>query len=174
MRFLLNRPVFLTVAGAMVLSLFGATTVFAKTVVLNEATLVPIKTKERISSKNMRVGQEMILEVERDIRVDGVTVIEQGAAVVASVSDRKGAGMAGISGFITVDVNYTTAVDGTTIPLKGSFNTKGDSEIGGTVAIGVVFCPLAFLNKGKEGIIPAGAVIRTLTVSDKTIEAAER
>lgn len=164
-----------SIATAMLAFLiFGATNAFAREVVLKETTLVPIQTKERISSKDMRAGRQVILFVERDIKVDGATVIESGAPVVAAVSDRKGAGRAGISGHITINVEYTTAVDGTAIPLKGSFNTRGESEIGGTVAVGTILCPLAFLNKGKEGIIPAGAVVRTLTLSDKTIRISEK
>lgn len=174
MRFLINFPVLFITMAAMVLSVLGTTAAFAQTVVLKETTLVPIQTKQRISSKDMRAGQQVILEVERDIKVDGFTVIQAETPVVASVSDRKGAGMSGISGFITITVDYTTAVDGTTVPLKGSFNTRGDSEIGGTVAVGIILCPLAFLNKGKEGVIPAGAVIRTLTLSDKKIRISDK
>ncbi|QMU56253.1 MAG: hypothetical protein GKS04_03635 [Candidatus Mycalebacterium zealandia] len=171
MKFLIKSSGFcISIAMLMIFSVFGATNAFARTAVLKESTLVPIQTKQRISSKGMRAGMEVILSVERDIKVDGLTVIESGTAVVARVSDRKGAGMAGISGWITIDVDYTTAVDGTTIPLKGSFNTKGDSEIGGTIAVGLILCPLAFLNKGKEGVIPSGAVIRTLTLSEKRIK----
>ncbi|WP_462137777.1 hypothetical protein [Candidatus Mycalebacterium sp.] len=166
---IIKRLGFCVAIAALALS-FGASNAFAREVVLKEGILVPIQTKQRISSQEMRAGQEVILSVERDIKVDGVIVIEAGAGVVASVADRKGAGMAGISGHVSIAVEYTKAVDGTTIPLKGSFNTKGDSEIGGTVAVGLILCPLAFLNKGKEGIIPAGAVIRTLTVTDKKIK----
>lgn len=170
MKYLINRAGFCIVMAAMIFAASGAPGAFARTVVLKEGTLVPVKTGQRISSKEMRAGQEVILTVERDIKVDGTTVIEEGAGVVATVADRKGAGMAGISGHLTVGVEYTTAVDGTTITLKGSFNTRGDSEIGGTVAVGLILCPLAFLNKGKEGVIPAGAVIKTLTLSDKKIK----
>ncbi len=112
--------------------------------------------------------------MERSIKVNGTVVIEAGAPVVAHVADRKGAGMAGISGGVGILVNYVIAVDGTKVPLRGSFNTKGDSEIGGTVAVGAILCPLAFLNKGKEGVIPAGAVVRTLTLSDKKIKVSDK
>jgi len=167
-----NRPLLAT--AILAFFIFGTTNAFAREVVLKEATLVPIQTKERISSKDMRAGRQVILSVERDIKVDGATVIASGAPVFAVVSDRKGAGRAGISGHITINVESATAVDGTAVPLKGSFNTKGDSEIGGTVAVGTILCPLAFLNRGKEGIIPAGAVIRTLTLSDKTVTVSDK
>ncbi len=171
---LIKRSGFCIAIAVLVFSVSGTTNAFAREVVLRESVLVPVQTKQRISSQHMRVGEQVILFVERDIKVDGITVIESGTAVSATVSDRKKASMAGISGHLTITVDHTTAVDGTLIVLKGSFNTKGDSEIGGTVAAGVILCPLAFLNKGKEGVIPAGAVIRTLTLSDRKIKVSDK
>ncbi len=144
---------------------------FAEQVVLRERTLVPIKTTAPISSKNARLGMEITsLVVERDIKVNGSIAIKQGQVALARVTELKKTQMAGISGSVGVTVEYTTGVDGTVIPLKGSFNYSGESEVGGTVAIGIIICPFAFLNRGKEGIIPAGAVIRTITEADRNIE----
>jgi len=144
---------------------------FAKQVILQEGTLVPIKTTEPISSKNAKLGTEITsLVVERNIKVNGDIIIRQGQVALARVTELKKTQMAGIAGSIGVTVEHTTGVDGTLIPLKGSFNYSGDSEVGGTVAIGLIICPFAFLNKGKEGEIPAGAVIRTITEADRIIE----
>lgn len=148
-----------------------STNAFAKQVLLREATLVPVKTTEPISSKNAQLGVEIVsLVVERDIKVDGAVLIGGGQPVIARVTELKKTQMAGISGTIGVTIEYTTAVDGTKVPLKGNFNYSGDSEVGGTVAVGLIICPIAFLNKGKDGVIPAGAVIKTITEADRMIE----
>ncbi len=176
MKFLSTPPRFwfLIVSLAFTFFLFSPASALARQVVLKESILVPVQTKTRISSKDAIIGTQVILSVERDIKVDGVVVIKAEAPVLAVISDAKKTGMAGISGEVHVNIEYVTAVDGTKVPLRGSFNTRGDSEIGGTIAVGVILCPLAFLNKGKEGVIPAGAVIRTLTVGDKTIKVSDK
>ncbi len=109
---------YITIATICLLA-FSTESVFARELVLRDSTIVPVQTAQRISSKEVKAGQQILLEVERDIKVDGITVIEARTAVVARVSDRKGAAMAGISGALTINVEYTNAVDGTEIPLKG-------------------------------------------------------
>jgi len=78
--------------------------------------------------------------------------------------------MAGIPGSVVIAVKSTTAVDGSNIILTGSLTNKADSEVGGTVAVGVILCPLALLNKGDDGTIPVGAQIRSMTMGEFPVE----
>ena len=56
------------------------------------------------------------------------------------------------------------------IPISGQFGYEGKSEVGSTVAVGLILCPLVLLNKGEPGTIPVGAQIRALTISETEIE----
>ncbi len=153
-----------------VLITFLFTIASAGTFTLQNSTVVAVKTTNQLSTTQVRVGQEIIFIVAADVKVDGEVLIKAGAPAYGIVQDSKNQQMAGIAGSIVVSVNSTVAVDGTTIALSGAFSNAGESEVGTTVAVGVILCPLALLNKGDAGIIPVGAQIRTMTVGSYDIE----
>jgi hypothetical protein len=142
--------------------------IFAAT--LPNSTVVVVKTQEELRASKLKAGQEIIFLTGAPVKVGGKTLIEAGAPVVGLVQDAKGKAMAGIAGRLSVAIQYTTAVDGTTIQLSGQFVSSGDSEVGGTVAVAVILCPLALLNQGEDGIVPAGAQIRAMTIGEYEIE----
>ncbi len=133
-------------------------------VTLQNSTVVVIKTQDQLMSSKLQAGQELTFLVAAPVTVNGKTLIEAGAVAVGQVQEAKGAQMAGIAGKLAVAVQYVTAVDGTTIQLSGQFLSQGDSEVGATVAVGAILCPLALVNQGEEGMVPAGAQIRALTI----------
>jgi len=149
------------------LSLVLISTTFA--VLLQNSTVVVIKTQDQLMSSKLKAGQELTFVVAAPVIVGGKTLIEAGAVAVGQVQDAKGAQMAGIAGKLTVTVQSVTAVDGSTVQLSGQFISQGDSEVGATVAVGVILCPLALINQGEEGVIPAGAQIRALTIGNYEI-----
>jgi hypothetical protein len=108
--------------------------------------------------------------VPTNITVNNQIVIKAGAPVIGFITDAKGSQMAGISGHISVTMRSTVAVDGQTIPLSGIMMNSGESEVGSTVAIGVILCPLALLNKGKAGRIEPGSEVRAMTVGEYMID----
>jgi hypothetical protein len=138
------------------------TTTFAVT--LQNSTIVVIKTQDQLMANKLKTGQELTFLVAAPVVVNGKTLIEAGAVAFGQVQDAKSAQMAGIAGKLTVAIHSVTAVDGTTIQLSGQFISQGDSEVGATVAVGVILCPLALLNHGEQGSIPVGAQIRAFTI----------
>ena len=146
------------------------TFVFAETVTIQNSTVVAVKTVNQLSTAQLSLGQEVILNVAQDVKIKGKTVIQAGAPVYGSVQEVKGSQMAGIAGKIVVSINSTVAVDGTNIALTGSFSNAAKSEVGATVAVGVILCPLALLNKGDEGIIAVGAQQRAMTIGTFEVE----
>ena len=142
----------------------------AETVTLKSNTVLVVKNNQEISTKQFNTGQEVILYVGADVKVKGKTVIKSGAPVIASVQTSQKEEMAGGSGKIVVAVQLVETVDGQNIPISGQFVYVADSERGGTVAVGLILCPLVLLNKGEPGIIPVGAQIRALTISETEIE----
>ena len=142
----------------------------AETVTLKSNTVLVVKNNQEISTKQYKTGQEVILYVGADVKVKGKTVIKSGAPVIASIQSSQQEEMAGGSGKIIVAVQLVETVDGQNIPISGQFVYEADSERGGTVAAGVILCPLVLLNKGEPGVIPVGAQIRALTISETEIE----
>ncbi len=135
-------------------------------------TIIPVRATESIEGRGIKPGQEIVLVVATNIKINGEYVVKAGAPVIAFVSDASNAQMAGISGKIALTLRSTLAVDGSTIPLSGQMLNSGDSEVGSTVAAGAVLCPLALLNKGKSGRIAPGMEVRAMTVGDVIVDTA--
>ena len=137
------------------------------------STVVVVKSKNKLSSKQLKTGQELVLYVATDVMIKGKKVIKANTPVVCLVEDSESAGMVGQAGKLTISIQNTTTVDGTAVALSGNFFTKGESKSGTSVAVGVVLCPLALLCKGDEGDIPAGAQARALTVGEYEVAVTE-
>jgi hypothetical protein len=137
------------------------------------STVVVVKTLNSISGDRIKAGQEIVLTVAADVTVKGVKVIKAGTPAIGMVETAESAGMVGMAGKLTVSIQSTTAVDGTTIALSGNLYSKGESRTGESVAAGVILCPLALLCKGEESELPAGFQTRALTIGEYEITASE-
>ncbi len=153
-----------------VLTLFINVSVYAGEVKLQNGTVIPVKAQDVITEKSVTSGQTVSFVVATDVVVDGKVVIKAGAPVLGIVQEAKEAQMAGIAGKMIVSLQSVSAVDGTNVQLSGQFISEGKSEMGGTIAVAVILCPLALLNKGGEAMIPAGAQTRGIVVSDYYIK----
>ena len=137
---------------------------FVGTITIPNGSVVPVKTVGQLSSDQLALGQEVVLDVAQDVKIQGKVLIRAGAPVYGSVQESKGGQMAGIAGKLVIALNSTVAVDGTNVSLSGSFSNAAKSEVGATVAVGVILCPLALLNTGDDGVIPVGAQVRAMTM----------
>lgn len=153
----------------VVLFLFFSFSFSQDTLKMKATTIVVVKSNTKLTSKQLKTGQQLILSVAMDVTVKGKKVITTGAPVICLVESAESAGMVGQAGRLTISIQSTTAVDGTAIALTGNFYTKGESKTGESVAVGVLLCPLALLCKGDEGDIPAGAQARALTMGEYEI-----
>jgi hypothetical protein len=139
------------------------------TVKMPASTVIVVKSKNQLSSAQLKTGQEVLLYVAADVMVKGKKVVNANAPVVCLVEDAESAGMVGQGGKLAISIQSTVTVDGTTVALSGNFFTKGESKVGTSVAVGVILCPLALLCKGDDGDIPAGAQARALTIGEYEI-----
>jgi hypothetical protein len=133
-------------------------------------TIIPVRATKPVDADYVQAGQEVILVVAANISINKTTVIKAGAPVIAFVSDSSDSQMAGISGNLSLAIRSTVAIDGATVPLSGMMMNSGDSEVGSTVAVSVILCPLALLNKGKPGRIIPGMEVRAMTVGEVTVD----
>jgi hypothetical protein len=140
-------------------------------VAIPEGTTIPVITTERISSKTASEGDHVALKVDEDIVVNGVTVIQRGASVRASVSEAQGAGFMGRGGKLSMRVESVSAVDGQRVNLRASRAKVGDNKTGTTVALTVLFGPIGLLKKGKDAVYPEGTRFSVYTDQAVTIEA---
>jgi hypothetical protein len=138
--------------------------VLAEPVTIPNGSVVVVRADNQLTSGQLSTGQELILLVSTDVLIKKKTVIAAGAPVHCFVQEATGGQMAGIAGKLVISMNSTVAVDGTSIPLTGQFSNAAKSEVGATVAVGVILCPLALLNSGDDGTIPVGAQSRAITV----------
>ncbi len=132
-------------------------------------TLIVVRTTQHIDAELYKVGSTVILDVAVDVKIDDKVLIASGTPVMAVMDQAETEGMIGSGGEISLTMQSTTAVDGTVVALNGNWRAKGESEVGGTVAVGLILCPLALLNKGEPAIIIGGAQIRAFTIGEYKI-----
>lgn len=134
--------------------------VYAQEIEIPSGTPVTLRFLQTISSEEAAVGQAVGFSVARDVVVNGKTVIKSGAPGQGSIVRVEKKGAIGEAGEILISARSVMAVDGTEVPLRDTMSIKGKEKVGGTVALGVIVCPLFLLRKGEEAQIAGGSELR--------------
>jgi hypothetical protein len=132
-----------------------------------DGTLIEIEAPYRINSKEFKPNDEISFRVINPIKINGVTVIEQGANATGRIERAKRGGHFGKAGLLVWSMQSVTAVDGSKVSLRAvRERLRGDSKAAKvatqmvvTGALLLVFAPLALLHgfkRGKDAFIPAG------------------
>ena len=132
-----------------------------------DGTLVEIEAPYRVNSKEFKPNDEISFRVINPIKINGVTVIEQGASATGRIERAKRGGHFGKAGLLVWSMQSVTAVDGSQIPLRAvRERLRGDSKAAKvatqmvvTGALLLFFAPVALLHgfrRGKDAFIPAG------------------
>lgn len=132
-----------------------------------DGTAVDIEAPYTINSMEFKVNDKISFRVVNPVKLNGVTVIEQGATATARIDRAKRGGHWGKAGLFVFTMQSVTAVDGSQIPLRAvQVRLRGDSK-GAKVATAMVItgalmpliAPVALLHgfkRGKDAFIPAG------------------
>lgn len=132
-----------------------------------DGTLLEIEAPYTYSSMHFKPKDEISFRVVNPIKINGITVIEQGATATGRIEKSKRGGHFGKAGLLLWTMESVTAVDGTQIPLRTtSVRLRGDSK-GAKVATqmiitGALLWPIAPVTllygfkRGKDAFIPAG------------------
>lgn len=132
-----------------------------------DGTLIEIEAPYTINSMDFKPNDEISFRVVNPLKINGITVIEQGAAATARIEKAKRGGHFGKAGLLVWTMQTVTAVDGAQVPLRvDSVRLRGDSK-GAKVATGMIItgvllwpiAPVALLHgfkRGKDAFIPAG------------------
>jgi len=132
-----------------------------------DGTPVEIEAPYTINSMEFKAKDKISFRVVDPVKVNGLTIIEQGATATARIDKAKRGGHWGKAGLFIFTMQSVTAVDGSQIPLRNvQVRLRGDSK-GAKVATAMVItgalmpliAPVALLHgfkRGKDAFIPAG------------------
>jgi len=140
------------------------------TLVLKAGTPIPLKLTEKVSPKTHPSGSTVHFEVARDIKIEGYIVIKAGTPATGTVFISKKRGAVGQAGEISFTVDYTTAVDGSHVPLRGTFAKTGEEKLASTTILSYFICPLFLLRKGGAAEFPPGIEIKAYCDSDVEVK----
>lgn len=143
----------------------------AQSMVVSEGTQVFVAFPEDLSSrkKDTHVGEIVEARVWRDVVVDDTVVVAEGSEILLRVADVKRARILGRKGRLELEAVSVRAVDGTDIPLTGSYGQKGRSRyvLTGVLTVAVAW-PFAFL-KGKHAKVSEGTIFETQVARAGTV-----
>jgi hypothetical protein len=83
-----------------------------------DGTLVEIEVPYRVNSKEFKPNDEISFRVINAIKINGVTVIEQGANATGRIEQAKRGGHFGKAGLLVWSMQSVTTVDGSQVPLR--------------------------------------------------------
>ena len=142
------------------------TTFTSPTSVLQDGTPVRLVLEETLSSKDARVGQEVVFNVIDDVIVNGHLLIAHGALAKGTVTEAQAKRRMGKAGKLNVNIDYALMTNGDRAALRAVKDAKGDGRgaavTTGVVATAIVFfpaAPLFLLMHGKDISIPKGTEI---------------
>jgi hypothetical protein len=143
---------------------------------LNPQTEVRLHVVDRLQSGVSRAGDRINFRVDADVQdAAGNVLIRGGTPAYGTITQSKGSGAWGRRGHLDMSIDYTTAVDGQRVPLRGQNVTSGRK--GGTTAwaTAMVVAPVAgFFMKGGNVTIEAGTPLLAFVDSTLQVGAAPR
>ena len=132
-----------------------------------DGTPIDIEAPYTLNSMDFKANDKISFRVVNPVKINGVTVIEQGAVATGKVDRAKRGGHFGKAGLFVWTMQTVTAVDGSQIPLRvAPTRIRGDSKAAKvatqmiiTGALLPIIAPVALLHgfkRGKDAFIPAG------------------
>ena len=132
---------------------------------IREGTEVPLKFASDLSSKTAVENDPVEFLLDDDVKVGQTIVVAKGAHARAIVSHAHRAGMMGKGGELNIQLQYLAVADNH-VRLRGTKGREGDSKVGATVALTVLFGPIGLIKHGKEVQIPAGTPLTAYVEQD--------
>jgi hypothetical protein len=122
---------------------------------LEEGTLIKVKSLADISSKTAKEGDRADFAIAEDVEINGKVVIKEGTLVDGNIESVQKAKGLGKQGSITINFSKVKATNGSTVPIRSTKNAiQGKNKGGASVVLALVLSPLFLLKKGKEAKIP--------------------
>jgi len=112
-----------------------------------------------MSSSTLYVGQQVTLQVQGDVTVNGVVVIKSGANAMGEVTTAEKPGIVGAPGSLNISVRTVEAVDGSSVPISGSLSLTGTSKQTTSILVTILCCVLGLLVKGEDARVLQGTTL---------------
>jgi hypothetical protein len=154
----------------LLLLVFPSICFSSKVVEVPPGTPLSASNLQDIVSGEAAPGDSVMMQVEKDVIVDGFVVIKEGAIVIASISKSREATFVSIGGSLAIAFKTVEAVDGQNIFVGGSVSKKVDQEKAVQTAALSACCFLFALQKGEEQVIKAGHVFNLNTLGRAKIK----
>jgi hypothetical protein len=143
----------------------NSTCSFSKGCLIREGTEVSLKFESDLNSKTAVDGDPVEFVLDNDLKIGETTLVKKGAHAMATVSNAKKAGMMGKGGELNIQLQYLIAGDNRVL-IRGTKGGEGDSKVGATVALTVIFGPIGLIKHGKNIDIPAGTPLVAFVQQD--------
>jgi hypothetical protein len=140
---------------------------------LKEGTEVNLKFSEALSSKTAAEDDRVNLELAEDLKVGDVIVAKAGTKAVGSVTHAKKSGMMGKGGELNIRLEYLK-VGETRVRLRANKGKEGESKVGTTIALTILFGPIGLLKHGKNVEVKAGTPLKSFVDEDIQLPAVEK
>ena len=124
------------------------------------------------SPDEFRENQIVMAQIYEPLVIQGETVIAAGTEIRLRITELEKKKALGRGGHISLAVMSTTAVDGSTINLSGTFDEKEAAKLAKTVGLAVV-TPWTLFMKGDNATIPAGAIFDVEIPAETRVQVAE-
>ena len=132
---------------------------------LHEGTDVNLKFSQALSSKTAAEGDPVTLELVDDLKVGDVVVAKAGCKAQGEVTKASKSGMMGKAGDLSIRLDYLKDGD-TKVRLRGTKGKEGESGVGATVALTVLFGPIGLIKHGKNVEIQQGQALHAFVGDD--------
>jgi len=155
------------------------TAVAAAQIVVPDGTKLRLRLDQTLSSATAEEGQTVELSVAEAVKIDGVTVVQEGARATGTVVLAQEKRRMGRSGKLDFSVDRVRAVHGEFLPVRYTLTKKqGDSKSVSTgvitAGVAVVFWPAApfvLLRRGKDTTINKGVTFDVFIDGNHTVNA---
>jgi len=132
---------------------------------------------QNLSDKKAKDGDRVMLHVDKDVQVNGRTVIPEGTKVFGTITAVKGRARYGVNARIQMLIDPIMAVDGTKVPIgyktKSTDNGKtggaAAATVGGAVILGPIGLVGGYFVVGKHVNVKPGDKMTVDADQDETI-----
>ncbi len=143
-------------------------------VTVPDGTEFTAQTLDFLSSQKAAVGDDVKMEVDSNVLVDGAVVIGAGTPVRGTIATVTHASRMGRSGNISIRVESTAAVDGQRVPVRATKAQSEGDKTGSTIALTLIVSPLFLLKRGDDVAYQPGTKITVYTDGKLNVQAWRR
>ena len=159
------RKAFVCVA----LCLMSLNTFAQKQVSLKAGTIVPLLSVKQVKAADVSEGETVDFRVARDIKVNDVCVIPQGALVKGRVSESRKSTVGGTKGKLIINISELILENGDPIYFTNSdVRIYGHNRTPVAVVTGF-FTIFGFLIPGSKAVMPAGYETQATVAANTTV-----